>query len=59
LGIRPPDKVIPIKDRGQFNENRPAIVRKANRYTGGGTDFINPERVPPEDLLPAQPLIIK
>jgi hypothetical protein len=56
LGIPVPNKAIPIKDAGQFVPNKPPIVQPSYRYQGGGTDFINPEPVPPENLLPAKPL---
>lgn len=56
LGIPVPNKVIPIKDAGQFVPNKPPIVQPSYRYQGGGADFINPEPVPPEYLLPARPL---
>ncbi len=56
LGIPTPDKVIPIRDAGHFVPNKPPIVQPSNRYQGGGTDFVNPNPVPPEDILPAQPI---
>jgi hypothetical protein len=56
LGIPVPNKVIPIRDSGQFVPNTPPIVQPSNRYMGGGTDFINPKPVPASDLLPARPL---
>ena len=54
LGIPIPDKVIPIQNTGQFIPNSPSIVQPSLRYSGGGTDFINPQPVPPSQLLPAQ-----
>ena len=56
LGIPVPNKVIPVKDVGQFVPNKPPIVQPSFRYQGGGTDLINPEPVPASHLLPAQPL---
>ena len=56
LGIPVPNKVIPIQNTGQFVPNRPPIVQPSNRYIGGGTDFINPNRVPPSQILPARPI---
>jgi RHS repeat-associated protein len=57
LGLkRPPDKVIPIVDRGHFIENRPFIVQEHPLGPGGGTDFTNPRAVPPTDILPARPI---
>jgi len=56
LGIPPPNKVIPIQDAGQFVPNKPGIVQPSTRYTGGGTDFVNPKAVPPSQLLPARPI---
>ena len=56
LGIPTPTKVIPIKDKGQFVPNKPPVVQPSNRYQGGGTDFVNPEKVPASDLLPSQPV---
>jgi RHS repeat-associated protein len=56
LGIPVPNKVIPIQDVGQFVPNKPPIVQPSFRYQGGGTDFINPQPVPPSQILPAQPI---
>lgn len=56
LGIPTPNKVIPIQDAGHFVPNKPPIVQPSNRYPGGGTDFVNPNRVPPEAILPARPI---
>jgi hypothetical protein len=56
LGIPVPNKVIPIKDTGQFVPAKPPIVQNSNRYKGGGNDFNNTDRVPPSQLLPAQPM---
>ena len=56
LGIPLPDKVIPIKDVGQFVPNRPPIVQPSFRFAGGGTDFVNPQAVPASLLLPMIPL---
>jgi len=53
LGIPVPDKMIPIKDKGHFRPNTPPIVDNTGRYKGGGTDFVNDNRVPLEDILPA------
>jgi hypothetical protein len=54
LGLkRPPDKIIPIKDGGNFVPNSPAIVQPHVLGPGGGTDFTNPKLVPPQDILPA------
>ena len=59
LGIPVPDKVIPIQNTGQFVPNTPPIVQETPRYLGGGTDFINPQPVPPSQILPAQPIGVK
>lgn len=56
LGIPTPNKVIPIQDTGHFVPNKPPIVQPSNRYQGGGTDFVNPNPVPPEAILPARPI---
>jgi hypothetical protein len=56
LGIPTPNKVIPIQDAGHFVPNKPSIVQPSFRYEGSGTDFTNPNRVPPEDILPARPI---
>ena len=57
LGVkRAPDKVIPIVDRGHFVPNRPHIVEPHPLGGGGGKDFTNPRKVPPQDILPAQPV---
>ena len=56
LGIPVPNKVIPIQNTGQFVPNSPSIVQPSFRFTGGGSDFINPQAVPPSQLLPAQPI---
>jgi hypothetical protein len=56
LGIPVPNKVIPIQNTGQFVPNSPSIVQPSFRFTGGGSDFINPQPVPPSQLLPAQPI---
>jgi len=56
LGIPTPTRVIPIRDKGQFVPNKPSTVSPSNRYRGGGTDFVNPDRVPASDLLPSQTL---
>ncbi len=55
FGIPLPDKIIPIVDRGQFVPNKPFLVEKG-RGTGGGTDYVNNERVPAKDILPAKPI---
>jgi hypothetical protein len=56
LGIPVPNKVIPIQDTGQFVPNSPPLVQPSFRFTGGGTDFTNLQRVPPSQILPAQPI---
>ncbi len=57
LGLkRPPDKIIPIQDNGNFVENRPFIVEPHYHGEGGGHDFTNPNRIPSQDILPAIPL---
>ena len=58
LGIPVPNKVIPIQNTGQFVPNAPSIVQPSplRGWSGGGTDFINPQRVPPSQLFPAQPI---
>ncbi|MBU6951607.1 RHS repeat domain-containing protein [Hahella sp. HN01] len=56
LGIPTPNKVIPIKNNGQFIPNKPSTVGGTERYMGGGSDFVNPKRVPAEDILPAMPI---
>ena len=58
LGIPVPNKVIPIQNTGQFVPNTPAIVEPSplRGWSGGGNDFINPQRVPPSQLFPAQPI---
>ena len=58
LGIPVPNKVIPIQNTGQFVPARPPIVQPvpSRGFTGGGNDFNNPLRVPPSQLLPAQPI---
>ena len=58
LGIPVPNKVIPIQNTGQFVPNAPSIVEPSplRGWSGGGTDFINPQRVPPSQLFPAQPI---
>jgi len=56
LGIPAPNKIIPIQDVGQFVPNKPPIVEWTPFRRGGGTDFINPQPVPPSQLLPAQPI---
>jgi hypothetical protein len=56
LGIPLPNKVIPIQNTGQFVPNSPSIVQPSFRFTGGGSDFINPQAVPPSQLFPAQPI---
>jgi RHS repeat-associated protein len=56
LGIPVPNKVIPIRDTGQFVKQGNGIVQPSNRYPGGGTAFTNPKSVPAADLLKAQPI---
>jgi RHS repeat-associated protein len=58
LGIPVPNQVIPIQNTGQFVPNTPAIVQPSplRGWSGGGNDFINPQRVQPSQLLPAQPI---
>lgn len=56
LGIPVPNKVIPIQNTGQFIPNAPSTVQRSFRFTGGGSDFINPQAVPPSQLFPAQPI---
>jgi hypothetical protein len=58
LGIPVPNKVIPIQNTGQFVPNAPSIVQPSplRGWSGGGSDFINPQRVPPSQLFPAQPI---
>ena len=56
LGIPVSNKVIPIQNTGQFIPNAPSTVQRSFRFTGGGSDFINPQAVPPSQLFPAQPI---
>lgn len=56
LGIPVPNKVIPIRDVGQFVPAKPAIVQSSFRFQGGGKDFNNPQRVLASQLLRAQPI---
>ncbi len=56
LGIPVPTTVIPILDVGQFIPNKPPIVQRSYRFTGGGTDLTNPLPVPPSQILPARPV---
>ncbi len=56
LGIPVPNKVIPIQNTGQFVPNTPPIVDRSFRFQGGGNDFINPQPVPPSQILPARPI---
>jgi RHS repeat-associated protein len=57
LGVkRAPDKIIPVRDRGHFVPNKPHIVEPHPLGPGGGRDFMNPRKVPPEDILPARPV---
>jgi RHS repeat-associated protein len=61
LGLRqssPPDKIIPIRDRGHFVPNSPFIVQPvpSKGITGGGTDYRSIRKVPPVDILPATPI---
>jgi hypothetical protein len=57
LGVkRPPDKIVPIRDGGNFVPNKPPIVQRHPLGPGGGADFTNPIKVPPEDILPAIPI---
>ena len=56
LGIPVPNKVIPIQDVGQFIPAKPPTVQPSFRFLGGGNDFNNIQRVPPSQLLPAQPI---
>jgi hypothetical protein len=56
LGIPVPNKVIPIQNTGQFVPNAPSVVQQTDRFLGGGNDFVNPQRVPPSQLFPAQPI---
>ena len=46
LGIPVPNKVISLQNMGRFIPNTPTIGRPSFRFRGGGTDFINPQRVP-------------
>jgi RHS repeat-associated protein len=60
LGVkRAPDKIIPVRDRGHFVPNKPHIVEPHPLGPGGGKDFMNPRKVPPEDILPARPVRAK
>jgi hypothetical protein len=56
LGIPVPNKVIPIRNFGQFVPNKPPTVEASPRGPGGGSDFINRERVSASHLLPARKL---
>ena len=57
LGVkRPPDKIIPVRDNGNFVPNSPHIVDPHPLGPGGGTDFFNPNFVPGEDILPSLPV---
>ncbi len=57
LGVKtPPNKVIPIQDNGNFVPNKPAVVEPHFNGPGGGKDFTNPQRVPPEQIRPAIPV---
>ena len=57
LGVkRPPDKIIPVRDNGNFVPNSPPIVEPHPLGPGGGADFINPNKIPGHDVLPAIPI---
>jgi RHS repeat-associated protein len=56
LGIPTPDKVIPIRDTGEFVPNSPPEVEPSGRYSGGGKDFFNPKPCPATNILPARPI---
>jgi RHS repeat-associated protein len=59
LGVtRPPDKVIPIQDKGDFVPSKPPTVdpNPAKGIGGGGTDYYNPSEVPPDQIGPAIPI---
>ena len=57
LGVKtPPNKVIPIQDNGNFIPNKPAVVERHFNGLGGGKDFTNPQRVPPEQIRPSIPI---
>jgi hypothetical protein len=58
LGVtRPPDKVIPIVDKGNFQPARPSVVdQNLPKVHGGGRDFFNEARVPVELINPAFPI---
>lgn len=58
LGLKKvPDKIIPVIDRGHFIPNRPFVVQPHPLGPGGGFDFWNPRLVPPQDVLPAIPIV--
>ncbi|MFI9559082.1 DUF6443 domain-containing protein [Nonomuraea endophytica] len=52
----PPDKVIPIIDRGNFIPLQGGVVPPHKYGLGGGSQFTNPVRVPAEQILPARPI---
>ena len=59
LGLRatsPPDKVIPIIDRGNFRPLAGGTVPPHKYGIGGGSQFYNPQRVPANQILPARPI---
>ena len=57
LGVKtPPNKVVPIEDKGNFVPNKPDTVQPHRNGLGGGKDFYNPQRVPSEQVKPAIPV---
>jgi hypothetical protein len=57
LGIPVPNKIIPIQaNLGDFIPNSPPIVKPSYRFSGGGTDFTNPARIPASQIEPARPI---
>ncbi|MCF6314079.1 MAG: hypothetical protein L3J39_16650 [Verrucomicrobiales bacterium] len=53
---KPPTRVVPIKDKGRFKPTTPARVPEHKNGDGGASNFYNPERISPEDILPSRPL---
>jgi RHS repeat-associated protein len=57
LGISPPDSVIPIVDTGGYFQYG-GVVGATPRYAGGGMQWFAVKRVPPSNILPAQPVAV-
>jgi hypothetical protein len=56
LGIRPPNYVVTILDQGNFIPFSPGTVTPSRYGPGGGSQWTNPVRVPPTQIVNISPV---